>query len=63
MRLLNVVAVLFVLPGRLFVSEVHLGDDVQVGPELERLRKRVRYQPTALEAQQHGLVDDPAQRD
>ena len=63
MRFFDVVAVLIVLPHVLFVRLVDVGDDVEVGAELEGLLDRIDFQAAALKAQQHVLVNHPAQLD
>ena len=57
------VAVLLILGGSLLIGGADLGDDVEVGPELEGLVEGIRDQPPAVEAQLHGLVNVPAHGD
>ena len=45
----------------ILVRPVHVWDDVEVRAKIESLVNGVHLQPTALETQQHVLVDGPAQ--
>ena len=59
----NMVPVGFVFFSGLFVSRADFGNNVQVWPKFERLGKRVGDEFSALEAELHGLINDPAQGD